>query len=108
MQMSGGVSQASPPLFLFGSQNFEEWLIPFIYEKNGKAQFEQDCMNFDGEKDLSLLLKLGFQRVLSNPQGPVSFTDEITSRSATHLTTWNASVCWVPQMMVKFVRGQQK
>ena len=77
MQMSGGVSQASPPLFLFGSQNFEEWLIPFIYEKNGKAQFEQDCMNFDGEKDLSLLLKLGFQRVLSNPHGPVSFTDEI-------------------------------
>ena len=43
----------------------EDWLLPFIFNPSGKAQFELDCAEFDGEKSVGMLLNLCFQKLVA-------------------------------------------
>ena len=41
----------------------EEGLLPFIYRPKGKAKFESDCVDYEGDKTAANLLSVSFKNL---------------------------------------------
>ena len=58
----------------------EEWLLPFIYLPKGKAKFESDCVDYEGDKTAANLLSVSFKNLSDGAvvlSGLPPFKDEI-------------------------------